>query len=147
MPALNAGITPPGQGDRDTVWNILGQTYYLKEVCDTSFAFEVVGEPGTFVPAHIHPTQDEFIYLIEGEMELTLDGRPHGLTTGGLARMPMGVPHSYKNVGNKTVHALFWVTPTRELYELFTWIHNLTDPVEVVAISATCEVNFLPPAA
>ncbi len=91
MPALSAGITPPGQGDRDTVWNILGQTYYLKEVCDTSFAFEVVGEPGTFVPAHIHPTQDEFIYLIEGEMELTLDGRPHGLTTGGLARMPMGV--------------------------------------------------------
>ena len=54
MPALNAGITPPGQGDRNTVWNILGQTYYLKEVCDTSFAFEVVGEPGTFVPAHIH---------------------------------------------------------------------------------------------
>ena len=101
MPALNAGITPPGQGDRNTVWNILGQTYYLKEVCDTSFAFEVVGEPGTFVPAHIHPTQDEFIYLIEGEMELTLDGHPHGLATGGLARMPMGIPHSYKNVGNK----------------------------------------------
>ena len=92
MPALNAGITPPGQGDGNTIWNILGQTYYLKEVCDTSFAFEVVGEPGTFVPAHIHPTQDEFIYFIDGEMELTLDGRPHGLATGGLARMPMGIP-------------------------------------------------------
>ena len=88
MPALNVGIIPPGQGDRDTVWNILGQTYYLKEVCDTSFAFEVVGEPGTFVPAHIHPTQDEFIYLIEGEMELTLDGRPHGLTTVDLRECP-----------------------------------------------------------
>ena len=41
MAALNAGITLPGQGDRGTVWKILGQTYYLKEVCDTSFAFEV----------------------------------------------------------------------------------------------------------
>ena len=98
----------------------------------------VVGEPGTFVPAHIHPTQDEFIYLIHGEMELTLDGNPHGLAAGGLARMPMGIPHSYKNVGNKTVHALFWVTPARKLYELFTRIYNLTDPAEVVAISATC---------
>ena len=97
MPALNAGITPPGQGVRNSVWNILGQTYYLKEVCDTSFAFEVVGEPGTFVPAHIHPTQDEFIYLIEGEMELTLDGQPHGLAAGGLARMRMDIAHSYKN--------------------------------------------------
>jgi hypothetical protein len=29
--------------DRGTVWKVLGQTYYLKEVCDTSFAFEVVG--------------------------------------------------------------------------------------------------------
>ncbi len=90
------------------------------------------------MPAHIHPTQDEFIYLIHGEMELTLDGNPHGLAAGGLARMPMGIPHSYKNVGNKTVHALFWVTPARKLYELFTRIHNLTDPAEVVAISATC---------
>jgi len=65
MAALNAGITLPGQGDRGTFWNILGQTYYLKEICDTSFAFEVVGEPGTFVPAHVHPTQDDFIYLAE----------------------------------------------------------------------------------
>ena len=145
MAALNAGITLPGQGDRGTVWKILGQTYYLKEVCDTSFAFEVVGEPGTFVPAHVHPTQDEFIYLAEGQMELTLDGQPHVLPTGGLARMPMGIAHSYKNVGNKTVRALFWVTPARKLYELFTRIHNLNDPAQVVAISATCEVNFLPP--
>ena len=82
MPALNAGITPPGQGDRNTVWNILGQTYYLKEVCDTSFAFEVVGEPGTFVPAHIHPTQDEFIYLMEGEGCIRLDDRDYDVEKG-----------------------------------------------------------------
>jgi quercetin dioxygenase-like cupin family protein len=145
MTALDPGITPPGRGDGGVVWNILGQTYYLKESCDSSFAFEVVGEPGTFVPAHIHPTQDEFIYLVEGEMELTLNGQPHQLSAGGLARMPMGLAHSYKNVGNKTVRALFWVTPARKLHELFMRIHNLSDPNEVVAISATCEVNFLPP--
>ena len=117
------GITPPGQGDRDTVWNILGQTIISRKSAICCSAFEVVGEPGTFVPAHIHPTQDEFIYLTEGEMEMPLDGRPHRATTGGLAvRLPMGVPHSYKNVGNKTVHALFWVTPARKLYEFFIWI-------------------------
>jgi quercetin dioxygenase-like cupin family protein len=146
MALLNAGITPAGQGDGGgTVWNILGQTYYLKESCDTSFAFEVVGAPDTFVPPHIHPTQDEFIYLIEGQMELTLNGKLHTLSPGGLARMPMGIPHGYKNVGDRTVRALFWVTPARKLHELFNRIHNLTDPAEVVKISATCEVNFLPP--
>jgi quercetin dioxygenase-like cupin family protein len=144
MASLNAGITPPGKGDGGTVWNILGQTYYLKATCDSSFAFEVVGEPGTFVPPHVHPTQDEFIYLVEGQMELTLDGMLHTLDAGGLARMPMGIPHGYKNIGGKTVRALFWVSPARKLHELFTRLHNLSDVAEVVRISAACEVDFLP---
>jgi hypothetical protein len=145
MGTLNAGITPPNEGDGGTVWNILGQTYYLKESCDSSFSFEVLGEPGTFVPPHIHPTQDEFIYLLEGEMELTLDGQLHALHRGGMARMPRGIPHGYKNVGSIMVRALFWVSPTRKLHELFSRLHDLTDPMEVVKISATCEVDFLPP--
>jgi glyoxylate utilization-related uncharacterized protein len=145
MGALNPGITPANQGDGGTVWNILGQTYYLKESCDTSFAFEVHGAPGTFVPPHIHPTQDEFIYLLEGEMELTLDGQKHALHKGEMARMPMGIPHGYANAGSGLVRALFWVTPARKLHELFSRIHNLADPGEVMAIAAQCEVNFLPP--
>jgi quercetin dioxygenase-like cupin family protein len=145
MALLNPGITLPGEGDAGTVWNILGQTYYMKESSDTSFAFEVVGEPGTFVPPHIHPTQDEFIYVLDGAMELTLDGQLHQIATGGLARMPMGIPHGYKNVGTNTVRALFWVAPARKLHELFSRLHNLTDPAEVVRISASCEVEFLPP--
>jgi quercetin dioxygenase-like cupin family protein len=145
MTALNAGITPPNHGDGGVVWNILGQTYYLKESCESSFAFEVVGEPGTFVPPHVHPTQDEFIYCLEGEMELTLDGQTHALPRGGMARMPRGIPHGYKNVGSLLVRSLFWVSPTRKLHELFSRIDGLTDPMEVVWISATCEVDFLPP--
>ncbi len=145
MGELNAGITPAGEGDGGVVWNILGQTYYMKESCDASFAFEVMGEPGTFVPPHIHPTQDEFIYILRGEMELTLAGSIHRTGVGSLVRMPRGIPHGYKNIGSQTVRALFWVSPARKLHELFTRIHNLTDPAEVVRISATCEVEFLPP--
>ncbi len=145
MGLLQPGITPPGGGEGGVVWNILGQTYYPKAHSDTSFAFEVVGEPGTFVPPHIHPTQDEFIAVIEGQMELTLQGATHVLDAGGLARMPMGLPHGYKNIGGHTVRALFWVSPGRKLFELFTRLHDLTDVAEVVRISASCEVDFLPP--
>ena len=145
MVALNAGITPPGAGDAETVWNILGQTYYLKASSDAAFAFEVLGAPGTFVPPHIHPTQDEFIYLVEGAMELTLDGALHPLAAGGTARLPMGVSHGYKNVGTGMVRALFWVSPTRKLHELFKLIDNVADPGEVVRLASTCEVEFLPP--
>jgi quercetin dioxygenase-like cupin family protein len=145
MGKLNPGITPAGQGDGGVVWNILGQTYYLKESCDNSFSFEVEGEPGTFVPPHVHPTQDEFIYLIDGDMELTLDGQLHPLGKGGMARLPMGIPHGYSNVGTRLVRALFWVSPTRKLHELFTMIHDVNDPGEVMRLAATCEVDFLPP--
>ncbi len=147
MRELNAGITPPGEGDGGTVWNILGQVYFMKELCDSSFSFETHGMPGTFVPPHIHPTQDEFIFLLDGKMDLTLDGQSHVLLPGGMARMPRGMPHGYANAGDRLVKALFWVSPARKLHELFSRIHNLTDPAEVVRISATCEVDFLPPPA
>jgi mannose-6-phosphate isomerase-like protein (cupin superfamily) len=145
MGVLDPGITPAGQGAGGTVWNILGQTYYMKESCDSSFSFEVHGMPGTFVPAHVHPTQDEFIYLLDGTMRVTLDGQEHALRQGEMARMPMGIAHAYANVGTTPVRALFWVTPARRLHTLFSRLHDLTDIAEVVRISAECEVNFLPP--
>lgn len=145
MGLLNAGITPPGQGDGGVVWNILGQTYFLKESCESSFSFEVFGETGTFVPPHIHPQQDEFIYLVDGQMELILDGQTHTLEKGGMARMPRGIMHGYKNIAPGISRSLFWVSPTRKLHELFNLIHNVPDPMEVIRLAASCEVDFLPP--
>ena len=37
------------------------------------FAFETNNEPGQFVPVHVHPTQDEFIFVQEGVLNLKLD--------------------------------------------------------------------------
>src|SRR5207247_7517979 len=75
---LPAGITPPGSGkanaSEDVSWNILGHVYWLKAQSDDCFAFETLDPPGTFVPPHVHPTQDEFIYMLEGTFDLYLDG-------------------------------------------------------------------------
>ena len=42
---------------------------------------------------------------------------------------------------------MFWVSPTRRLYDLFWAIHNMPEqtPAEVVALAAKHEVDFLPP--
>ena len=145
MRNLNAGITFPGESDGGTVLNILGQVFFVKSLCDSSFSFEAHGMPGTFVPPHIHRTQDEFVYLLEGQMDLTLDGQSHLLRPGGTARMPMGMPHGFTNTGDRLVKALFWASPARKLHELFSRIQNMTDTAEMMRISATCEVDFLPP--
>ena len=59
MVELMAGITPAGDGQDGIAWNVLGHRYRLKAECDSMFCFETVDPPGTFVPPHIHPTQDE----------------------------------------------------------------------------------------
>lgn len=142
---LPAGITAAGQGQDGVVWNVLGHTYHLKALADACFVFETFDPPGTFVPPHIHPTQDEFIYLLEGRLDLRLGDGHHQAGPGDLVRMPMGIPHAYYNNGDQPARALFWVTPARRLKDLFDRLHNLTDPAEVVRLSALHEVDFLPP--
>ena len=94
---LDGGITRNGEGTDGTAWNILGQRYFPKASCASTFAFETNSAPGQFVPVHIHPHQDEFILVQEGQLELKLDGQWQTARAGDLVRMPRGVPHGYFN--------------------------------------------------
>lgn len=144
---MTPGITRAGEGSDNIRWNILGQIYVPKQLSEQSFSWHATFPDGTFVPPHIHTTQDEFIYMLEGEFELVLDGRTAFSRAGDLVRMPKGIPHGIFNKSGRTAKCLFWVTPTRRLYDLFWGIHNLRDqdPAEVVALAAKHEVDFLPP--
>jgi mannose-6-phosphate isomerase-like protein (cupin superfamily) len=149
MQAMTVGITKAGTGLDGIVWNILGQTYVPKQVCETSFSWHATFPPGTFVPPHIHPTQDEFIYMFEGKLDCVLDGRDFNAIAGDVIRLPMGIPHGFFNKSDQPVKCFFWVTPTRRLYDLFWAIHSMKEqkPDDVVALSAKHEVVFLPPPA
>ena len=144
---LKKGVTKDGAGQAGKSWNILGQVYFSKASCESTFAFETNSDPGQFVPVHIHPTQDEFILVQEGELDLKLDGEWLKAKAGDLVRMPRGMPHGYFNKSDKPVRALFWVSPARKLEQLFDKLHDLEDVEEVVELSAQHEVEFLPPEA
>lgn len=147
---IMAGITPAGQGMDQTSWNILGQIYVPKQKSEQSFSWHASLPKGTFVPPHIHPTQDEFLYILEGKFDFLLDGKEAQAVPGDLVRLPMGIPHGIFNKTEQTLKCLFWVSPTRRLYDLFWALHNLgpnPNPADVVAVSAQHEVDFLPPPA
>lgn len=56
-------------------------------------------DPGRIAPNHRHPGE-EIIYVIEGTIEYTLDGRPPmTLKAGDVLFVPTGVVHSARNVG------------------------------------------------
>jgi quercetin dioxygenase-like cupin family protein len=147
MKPETAGVTKANTGIDGISWSILGQTYVPKQVSEHSMSWHAVMPAGTFVPPHIHPTQDEFVYLLEGRLDLVLDGKDFVATAGDLIRLPMGIPHGIFNKSEQMVKCLFWVTPTRKLYDLFWGIHALKEqkPEDVVALSARHEVMFLPP--
>jgi uncharacterized cupin superfamily protein len=142
---LPKGITRAKEGMKKRVWNVLGHTYYMKAASDTSFAFETYDPPGTGVPPHVHPTQDEHIYILEGVFTLYLDGKWETAGPGDTVMMPKTLPHAYYNRGEGITRGLFWVSPAGQLAQLFDKLHDLTDPDEVVRLSAQHDVNFLPP--
>jgi len=147
MTTLPAGITAANEGYGNIVWSILGQTYTLKQQTPDSMAWHAVFPDGTFVPPHIHPDQDEYLYILEGRLDFFLDGAEEFATPGDTVRLPMGKPHGIFNKSGETATSLFWVTPTRSLRTLFDRIHKVPDPAEVVRIAAEHEVDFLPPPA
>ena len=97
MQPLTIGITKAGTGLDGIVWNILGQTYVPKQLSEHSFAWHATFPPGTFVPPHIHPTQEEYIYMFEGRLDALLDGKDYVANAGDLLRLPMGIPHGLFN--------------------------------------------------
>jgi quercetin dioxygenase-like cupin family protein len=142
---LAAGITLAGEGQDGVAWNVLGHRYFLKAECESMFCFETFDPPGTFVPPHVHPTQDEFIYVLEGVFDLRLGDADRQVRPGDLVRMPRGVPHAYYNNQDVPARALFWVSPARRLRALFDRLHNLQDLDEAVRLSREHDVDFLPP--
>jgi quercetin dioxygenase-like cupin family protein len=142
---VELGITRYGESLDSVVWNILGQTYKPVQLSEASFAFDTLFPPGTFVPPHFHPDQDEFIRVLEGDFELWLEGEELKASAGDLIRLPMGSKHGIFNRSGADTRALFWVAPSRKLYDLFVHIDRVADPAEVVRIAAEYNIHFLPP--
>jgi quercetin dioxygenase-like cupin family protein len=141
------GITAADGAFGDLRWNILGQTYVPKQLSDDSFAWHATLPPGTFVPPHIHPTQHEYLYILSGTLDFWLDGETKPAVVGDTVRLAKGIPHGIYNNSQETAEALFWVAPTRSLFELFEGIHALEPQTgeTVAALAAQHEVDFLPP--
>lgn len=136
----------PAHGSLDGVsWNILGQVYVPKQVSDDSFCWHATFPIETFVPPHVHPLQDEYIYVLDGRIDLLLDGKKRSAATGDLVRMPRGIPHAFFNNSGEPVTALFWAAPAGKLVDLYRRIHNLSSPAEVVQVAREYDVHFFRP--
>lgn len=145
-----AGVTSSDAGLDGLAWNVVGHIYTPKLHSDNVMIWHAVVPAETFVPPHVHPLQDEWILVTDGKLEVDFgfeDGNvtAHKAGPGDLIRMPMGVAHGVYNRSGAEAKCVFGVAPSRKIFDLFGALDGVTDPAELVRISALHEVDFLPP--
>ena len=141
----DTGITGADQAYEGKAWNVVGHTYTPKLHTENAMIWHAVIPDGTFVPPHIHPTQDEWIIMLDGNLEVEFGDQVHKAGPGDTIRMPRGIAHGIFNRSGATATCVFGVAPSRKLFALFGKLDGVTDPAELVRISAEHEVDFLPP--
>jgi quercetin dioxygenase-like cupin family protein len=72
---------------------------------------EIVVPPGLGSPWHVHPEEDEWFYVLEGNMTFYVGDTRLDLTTGGFAFGPKGVPHTFIGGGPQPARALVGFAP------------------------------------
>lgn len=63
--------------------------------CPALSQWQIAMDGGKVTPLHQHPEADETFYLLEGEILLHIDGQERRVGPGGLAVLPLGVPHAF----------------------------------------------------
>jgi oxalate decarboxylase len=94
-------------------------------------------EPGALRELHWHPSADEWQYVIEGNISVTMFGshgrfRTETMEKGDVGYIPQGYGHSIENVGNKKCRVLIGLnTGIYEAIDLSQWIAG--NPADVLA--------------
>jgi oxalate decarboxylase len=94
-------------------------------------------EPGGLRELHWHPTADEWQYVLDGRVSVTLFGshgryRTETLNKGDVGSIPQGYGHSIENVGDKPCRVLIgFNTGHYAAIDLSMWIAG--NPVDVLA--------------
>ena len=87
-----------GENEGEAIW-LLGMLQTIKigrEDTDGAYGLiEVVVPAGVGSPWHVHPEEDEWFYVLDGEVTVWVADTKLSLTPGSFAFGPKGVPHTF----------------------------------------------------
>ncbi|GAA1262258.1 cupin domain-containing protein [Kitasatospora nipponensis] len=86
--------------------------------CTSGFGGVMSLAAGDHITEHYHPFSEEFLHVVSGELEMTLDGQKVTLGAGDSLLVPIGVRHRLVNVGVETAHCAFHLSPLAPRPEL-----------------------------
>jgi quercetin dioxygenase-like cupin family protein len=71
---------------------------------------EVLIHPGDEPPMHVHKHEDEWFYMLEGEVTFHVGGEHHNGGPGAFVSFPRGIPHTF-TVESPSARLLVMNTP------------------------------------
>ena len=123
------------------VWNVMGQIYIPKRwMIGRSGGKPLCQKKLLSPPMPIRRRMS--LYLTEGELDMTLDGKEVHAGPGDIIPFPKYSTHALFNNCGETAKGIFWAEPTNKLFDLFKALHNVADPYEVVRISDDHDIHF-----
>jgi quercetin dioxygenase-like cupin family protein len=115
----NANFVLSGEG---TKYDIMGHEVTVKlhsSDAHDNFIFELSSPPGISIPPHVHSLEDEFIYIIEGEFEVTLGNEVFKAKAGDQLNFIRNIPHGYTNTGTIPTKSIWFISPGKNMEAFF----------------------------
>ena len=75
-------------------------------------------EPGERVTEHYHPYSDKYLYVVEGQVIVQVDGEEVSLDTHQALLVTRGRRHRFENRGSTAVRIVFQISPLAPRPEL-----------------------------
>jgi len=120
--------THVAQGEGKSVW-FADEILTFKVDRDQSQSvgiFEDEVPPQSGAPPHLHRTQDETHYVLEGQFEFVLGERKVNADAGSVVYVPRTTVHAFTNTGTQKGKILFIETPAGPLER---WLEEVGEPV------------------
>jgi mannose-6-phosphate isomerase-like protein (cupin superfamily) len=96
-------------GEGEAVWFLATHMTIKSTTASTGGTIGVVDAlvaPGFAPPLHLHHREDEPMWILEGEVTFSVNGRSWTLGPGGFIFLPRHVPHTFRVEGNRPARIL-----------------------------------------
>jgi quercetin dioxygenase-like cupin family protein len=102
------------EGEGDAFW-FLGQLLTIKASAETSGGgltlIEVVCPEGPGAPLHVHRNDNEWFFVLEGELAFWVGGTVIAAPAGAFVYGPRGIPHTFDVVSSPQARFLLGTDP------------------------------------
>jgi len=135
-----------GAGEGKTI-SVLGNSYTYKAAKEeTGGAYTLI--EGTVVgdgpPPHIHTTEEEAFYVLEGELNVLVGQRTVTATAGAFVLVPRGTVHTFSKAGTASAKILTIISPAG-FEKFFEEIAGPPDLEKIMALAPKYNLEIVGP--